>query len=124
MICVYKILSPDKQKCYVGSTKDYKQRVCRHKTISNNCMSKLLFEEFGFDNCEFVVVEQCLEEELETKEQWWMEHSYNMVNKYRAVFDKQKKAIYNAKYKEEHKEQIAIQKAKYYQEKIKNLHKM
>ena len=90
MICVYKILSPDKQKCYVGSTKDYKERIYHHKSSSNNCKSKLLFEEFGFDNCEFVIVEQCLEEELETKEQWWMDHSYGLVNKKTAVYDRAK----------------------------------
>ena len=89
MICVYKILSPDLQECYVGSTTDFEYRISGHKCNANTCTSKILFEKYGFDNCKFVVLEQCTEEELKVKEQWWMDHSVGLVNCMRATFDKE-----------------------------------
>lgn len=128
MICVYKILSPNLQECYVGGTIDFENRKYVHKSSINNTGSKKLFEKYGFDNCTFLVLEQCEEEELKVKEQWWIDHSVGIVNKIRAHGQKDRKVdkqeYYKAKkeqflakckaYREENKEAIAIRdKVKY-----------
>ena len=87
IICVYKILSPDLQECYVGSSNHYKSRISYHKK-SLSCSCRILFEKYGFDNCKFVVLEQCTKEELKVKEQWWMEHSVGLVNSRNATHNK------------------------------------
>ena len=97
MICVYKILSPDLQECYVGSTTNYTKRKSKHKK-NKDCTSEILFEKYGFDNCKFVVLEQCTKEELKNKEQWWMDHSVGLVNTKRAFITKEER-------KEQQKEQ-------------------
>ena len=120
MICVYKILSPDLQECYVGSTVDFNRRKSSHKNSNNTCTSKKLFEKYGFDNCTFVVLEQCEEEQLEVKEQWWMDHSVGLVNikgtktfdrKYWEDSNKEKIKQYKRKWEEENKEK----KKEYYE---------
>ena len=129
MICVYKILSPDLQECYVGGTIDFENRKHVHKSSINNTGSKTLFEKYGFDNCKFVVIEQCEEEELKVKEQWWIDHSVGIVNKIRAHGQKDRKAdkqeYYKAKkeqflanckaYREQNKEAIATKDKTRYQ---------
>lgn len=129
MICVYKILSPDLQECYVGSTVNFNKRVIQHKTCKSGCRSKILFDKYGFENCSFVVLEQCEKEQLLEKEQWWFEHSVGAVNQknpiglgdsvYKRKYyeeNKEKVAEYQKKYREENKEKVVERKRKYYEE--------
>ena len=115
MICVYKILSPDLKECYVGSAVDFLRRKSKHKSNSNDTSSKLLFEKYGYDNCIFVVLEQCTKEERKDKEQWWIDHSVGLVNQRKAIrteaeWIEQKKA-----YSETHKEQAKARMKAYYE---------
>lgn len=106
MICVYKILSPDLQECYVGSTTDYPHRIYVHKSdIKKPCRCKILFDKYGFNNCKFVVLEQCTKEELKIKEQWWMDHSVGLVNNRTAIGRKKINGSDRHKYLLEHKAQ-------------------
>ena len=132
MICIYKILSPDLKECYVGSTTDFEDRKRKHKKKSNKCYSRILFEKYGFDNCKFVVLEQCTKEELKVKEQWWMDHSVRLVNNKDAFTTEEKTKEYlkkwyvdnkervkelNKKWREANKEVIAIRQKAYYERK-------
>jgi len=134
MICVYKILSPDLQECYVGSTINFNRRVSEHKR-KNECRSKVLFDKYGFDNCSFVILEQCSKAQLLEKEQWWLEHSFGTVNnnnpigledkKYREA-NKEKITETARKYREENKEKVAECRKKYCEankEKVAESHK-
>jgi predicted GIY-YIG superfamily endonuclease len=116
MICVYKILSPDLQECYVGSTTDYNKRIANHKLMIRPCTSKILLEKYGFDNCKFVVLEQCTKEERKIKEQWWQDHSVGLVNKRNAIVICDKKD-YDKKWYEANKEKRKEQAKKVYEAK-------
>lgn len=88
---------------------------------SDHSRSSILFEKHGYDNCKFIVLEVCpLEERLE-KEQWWLDHSVGVVNKYDAIYNTEKRRInskawreannkrltaYHTVYREENKEKI------------------
>ena len=64
---IYKIVSPDFSKCYIGSTTEgLSRRLARHKASyhyirknnkSKNCSSFMLFDEYGIDNCKIYWVE-------------------------------------------------------------------
>lgn len=115
MICVYKILSPDLKECYVGSSIDYKRRKSEHKKSNNSCFSRILFEKYGFDNCPFVILEQCIEEELLVKEQWWQDHSVGLVNKINAIGDREKWYENRKEWREENRDKYLEQKRIFYE---------
>lgn len=118
MATVYKYLSPDLQECYVGSTTDEDRRKSKHKSNSNTCSSKLLFEKYGYDNCSYVVLEVCPIEEKRIKEQWWLDHAVGAVNDRKALrteeeFREQKKASNQTQYEANKETILAQQKAHY-----------
>ena len=127
MITIYKILSPDLQECYVGSSKDFLHRIAVHKqyTYQNSpCRSMVLFEKYGFDNCSFVIVEQCESTKRIEKEQWWLDHSVGCVNRnnpiklsFRELHAKKKEQekITNKAYRERNTDEIAEKKRQYYE---------
>lgn len=78
---IYKIVSPDFSKCYIGSTcEDLKQRFARHKYQytqfkkhgkENQRSIISLFNEFGVENCRILWIENCpcnSKKELEKRE--------------------------------------------------------
>jgi hypothetical protein len=55
---IYKIWSLLTDKIYIGSTcNDLPHRFKQHKKNNNNCNSKLLFDEVGFENCKIELIE-------------------------------------------------------------------
>lgn len=91
MATIYKILSPCLQECYVGSTiHKVEYRWTKHRG-AKDCTSNILFEKYGMDNCKFIVMEVCLIAEKRIKEQWWLDHSVGVVNKYGVIRSQEKK---------------------------------
>ena len=82
---IYKVVSPDFRKCYIGSTTEgITKRLIRHKAVynskkrygqklDNTCFQ--LFDEYGVENCKIYWIEdwQCQsKKELEAREGHWI----------------------------------------------------
>jgi hypothetical protein len=79
-----------------------------------------LFNKYGFDNCKFVVLEQCTKEEKRVKEQWLQDHSVGMVNIKRAKEDENFDTVayhkeYSKKWEDSNKEKRKQQRKQYYE---------
>lgn len=89
--CVYKIWSLKGDKVYYGSSFSkrppidrYNEHLCEYKGGYLKCMSKLLFTEYGVENCLFQIVEHCVDQtlaEVRTREKWWIQNN-ECVNRY------------------------------------------
>eukprot|EP00438_Fugacium_kawagutii_P027921 Skav223733 [mRNA] locus=scaffold424:59346:59921:+ [translate_table: standard] len=103
---IYKIVSPDFSKCYIGSTCEaLPKRMARHrykyqqylKGKENKYSSFLLFEEFGVENCKIFWIENwpcSSKKELEAREGHHHENT-ECVNKSKAGRSKKKWAEAN-----------------------------
>lgn len=89
MIKIYKIWSKKGDKIYVGSTS--KQYLCSRKAdhISSyrrnkgqQCCSKILFDEYGVENCIFEVIEECEKDKRYDREKYWIE-TLNSINRFK-----------------------------------------
>lgn len=98
MITVYMMCSKMGPKTYVGSTSDLVKRKANHKSvITSNCASKILVEEYGWDNIIFTVLEECTVERRLECEQYWIDFVPNTVNVINAfTTEEERKAKYKA----------------------------
>lgn len=80
MIGIYKITNKINQKCYIGKSIDIEHRFKKHQTdalwISDknfkyNYPLYQAFRKYGIENFSFEILEECKEEELDTKEQFY-----------------------------------------------------
>lgn len=76
MSCIYQIKNIVNGKIYIGSTKNFKKRKARHlrdlKKSEHHCIYlQRAFNIDGLDNFVFEILEECLEEELFLKEDFW-----------------------------------------------------
>lgn len=87
--CVYKIWSLKGDKVYYGShtcdrdaKERYYQHVCHYRRNTQwQCSSRLLFDEYGVEDCLFQVVELCnTRKEAREREKWWI-LNHQCVNK-------------------------------------------
>jgi len=118
MATVYKILSPCLQECYVGSTtQDVEKRWRHHKGKWNKCQSKILFEKYGAEKCQFTIVEQCSTDERLIREQWHIETSEGAVNRMSAFVTEEEKRTWMAAWREAHREELKENAKAKYQEK-------
>ena len=103
MISVYLMSSEKGPKTYVGSAGDMAERKRGHKRQSV-CTSRILIDEYGWDNIIFTVLEECTTERRWECEQYWIDFVPNTVN------------IKNAfATKEERKEREKIQQKAWYE---------
>lgn len=117
MATIYKILSPDLQECYVGSTiQRVERRWNDHRQKNNQTTSKKLFDKYGVQNCKFVVMEVCPIEEQKEKEQWWMDHSVGLVNRCGTIINVEARVSYLKEYAEEHREEKNQRSKAHYEE--------
>ena len=77
MICVYLIKNLVNKKFYIGSTKNFNVRKLRHiQTLKNNYHHNVhlqrSFNKHGLKNFVFEILEECTEEVLFEKEQYWI----------------------------------------------------
>jgi len=118
MSIIYRITTPDGLKHYVGSTG--KKYLCMRKSdhkfkwkqwklqIGRKCTSYELFDEYGFDTCEFVEIEKVEKEQQLVRERHWIE-TYKGINRIRPTItieeQKQFKSDWFQMYKTERKEE-------------------
>lgn len=74
MIGIYKITSP-RGKIYIGQSKDILNRWNDYKRLNCKGQRKLYysFSKYGVENHLFEIIEECLLEELDSKERYWQE---------------------------------------------------
>lgn len=89
MIGIYKITNLVNGLTYVGQSVNIYDRWTKHKNRSFNPNSKdyniPLYQDirkYGLENFEFKIVEECSKEELNEKEQHWIEHYNSFFNGY------------------------------------------
>ena len=134
MATIYSITSDKGDKVYIGSTiSSLKQRKYSHKSNAHTCTSKIIFEEYGFENCIFTALEECPLEQRYERERWYIENTPNMVNTTIPTRTrKERRAIglyteQQKKYRDANKEKVKEQKRQYYianKEKIDNRNKL
>jgi hypothetical protein len=79
-----------------------------HKT-TNECTSRILIEEYGWDNIVFTVLEECTAERRKECEQYWIDFVPNTVNVYRAFTTEEERNGRNKAYYEVNREAILKQ---------------
>ena len=118
---IYKIISKNTKKIYIGSTiRTLEQRLCIHTShfkLNNCCNSKELLK---FGNYEIVLIESysCKNKtELRIREQFWINKfkfdGYQLVNKYKAYRSEEEHKEYDKKYYEEKKNEYKERNKKY-----------
>lgn len=93
MITIYKISSPDSSKNYIGSTADLRHRIAVHKQYDKDyckapCISRIIFEEYGFENCVFEILEECEEDNRNEREQYCIDNTENVINVKNTIFNR------------------------------------
>lgn len=80
MIGIYKITSPS-GRIYIGQSIDIERRFSFYQIL--NCKQQPILyaslKKYGVDNHKFEVIEECLENLLDTKERFWQNH-YDVLN--------------------------------------------
>ncbi len=73
MMGIYKITNP-KGKIYIGKTKHFEKRVQQYKNLTLKNQRKLFysFQKYGYINHKFELIEECLYEDLEKREIFWI----------------------------------------------------
>lgn len=83
MATIYSITSDRGDRVYIGSTTDFTTRKANHrnwKTKKSYCASHVLFEEYGFENCIFTILEECAIEQRYERERHWILQNPTMTN--------------------------------------------
>lgn len=80
MATIYSITSTKGNKVYIGSTTNYPDRIRHHGGKANNCNSKILFEEYGKENCIFNILEECPVEQRYERERFHIDNTPNNIN--------------------------------------------
>ena len=124
-IGVYKITNTVTGKCYVGSSKNILRRWSEHKRFFKyrKYRSSQLYQdirEFGVDQFEFSILEECSVEELKVREQYYismLKPEYNIRKANAGVSVKYKEDIseYQREYYQANKEEAKERKRNYYQ---------
>lgn len=90
MPIIYRIKSKSGTECYVGSTIGLHHRIATHKNGYKNykadptkysCGSYDLFDLYGFENCEFEILEEVEENMRVAREQWWILNLQDCINR-------------------------------------------
>ena len=85
MAQIYRILNLFNNKCYIGQTINFRNRINKHKFMlrrnshSNNFLQNA-WNKYGCDNFKFEVIEECEKEILVEKEEYWV-NFYNSCNR-------------------------------------------
>lgn len=81
MAIIYSITSTKGDKVYIGSTVQplYKRKSVHKQMLT--CSSKELFDEYGFENCVFTVLEECEVDQKLIREKHYITITPNTVNK-------------------------------------------
>lgn len=87
MIGIYAIKNLKNGKYYIGQSKHVKRRWTEHKSelnnnrhINNHLQSS--WNKYGYDNFEFILLEECKPHELDNKEKYWITFFNSYANGY------------------------------------------
>lgn len=89
-ICgIYKITNKINNKCYIGKSVDIYQRWNSHKSDSRSIEDggdtytiHCAIRKYGLENFSFEIIENCLPEQLEKKEKFWIKYYNSYENGY------------------------------------------
>lgn len=89
MIGIYKITNLVNGLVYIGQSINIHKRWANHRSRAFSAKSREYniplyqdFRKYGLENFEFKVIEECLKEELNDKEQYWIEYYDSFFNGY------------------------------------------
>ena len=88
MIGIYKIENLINGKIYIGQSVDIHERWLEHKRINNRENEKVAqsyplyqaFKKYGLENFSFEVIEECKREQLDEKEQYWINYYHSFIH--------------------------------------------
>lgn len=116
MAIIYSITSEKGPKIYIGSTKTtLAQRKAGHKK-GKRCSSLILFNEYGWENCIFTILEVCEDEIRYVREKHYIETTENVVNKAMPGKSDEEKKEAALKYYYDNKEKYATYRKEYYKQ--------
>lgn len=78
MIGIYKITNLINNKCYIGQSIHIERRWTEHCFPSKTSKISLAIQEFGKENFNFEILEECSIQELDKKEAYWIQY-YNSL---------------------------------------------
>lgn len=81
MIGIYKITNKILGKCYIGQSGHIERRFVEHCNQLSTSQISLAIQEYGKENFDFSIIEECSIEELDAKEEYWINY-YNCVVPY------------------------------------------
>lgn len=87
MIGIYKITNNINKHCYIGQSIHIEKRWEEHKNKYNwqresNKPLYLAFQKYGLENFTFEIIEECNQEQLNIKEQYWIDYYDSYKNGY------------------------------------------
>lgn len=74
LIGIYKITNKVNNKCYIGQSVHIETRFEEHKRCMDNKPLYKAFKKYGIENFDFEVVEECIAEQLNDKEIFYIKH--------------------------------------------------
>ena len=84
---IYKIHSTRGEKVYIGSTtmNHLSRRKAGHLSRyrhdnKRHCSSHELFNDYGVENCQWVLLEECPLDQRFIRERWWIENTPHTIN--------------------------------------------
>ena len=101
MIKIYKIVSNDSNKIYIGSTKkSLNDRLSNHKFDKKNKKCYTFKKNNILDNCQIRLIELCNESSRLIRERFWVEFYrrsmyFECINKYIPIQYNEERLIYN-----------------------------
>ena len=116
MATIYSITSDKGDKVYIGSTiQTLAQRKSSHKK-GKRCCSLILFNEYGWENCVFTVLEVCEKEIQFVREKHYIETTPNVVNRCIPGKTDEEKKESIVQYYNDNKEKIKENRKEYYKQ--------
>ena len=82
---IYKILNKSNNKCYIGSTINFNDRRNLHfsklkRGKHHSIILQRAYDKYGIDNFEFIILEECENDNLLEREQWYFDNYHPEYN--------------------------------------------
>ena len=85
---IYKAQNKINELIYIGQSINIEKRWNSHKNSYLNGTSKFYkaIQEYGWDNFEWSIIEECPKEKLEEREKYWMNYYNSINNGYNTIY--------------------------------------